>query len=153
MGTGAGGAGATRRWGGPDPMPASRFTLDAGVTIGHFSHVSGLSAEYEAFEYKEGGVNDFTHVLRGRAKFPNLVLKRGITNEAALFEWFRECRDRTARRDVTLTLLGADGKPVRTWAFVGAFPVKWSGPEFSANANEAAVESLELAHQGFREDR
>ena len=142
---------STRRWGGPDPVPASRFTLDAGVTIGHFSEVSGLSVEYEPYEYKEGGVNDFTHVLRGRAKFPNLVLRRGLTNEAALFDWFRECRDRTARRDVTLTLNGPDGKPVRTWAFVGAFPVKWSGPDFKANASEAALESLELAHQGFRE--
>lgn len=134
-----------------DPVPASRFILDAGVTIGHFSEVSGLSVEYEPYEYKEGGVNDFTHVLRGRAKFPNLVLKRGMTDEAALFAWFRECRDRTARRDVVLTLLSADHKPLRTWSFVGAFPVKWTGPEFKANAGEAAMETLELSHQGFKE--
>jgi len=149
VGTAAGTNG--RRLGGKDPMPASRFILDAGVRIGHFSEVSGLSVEYEAYEYREGGVNDFTHVLRGRSKFPNLVLKRGMTDEAALFDWFRECRDRTARRDVILTLLAADGSTARTWAITGAFPVKWSGPEFKSSAGDVAMETLELTHQGFRE--
>jgi phage tail-like protein len=149
MGTGAGSFRVTRKWGGPDPVPASRFLLDAGVPIGHFTEVSGLSVAYDPYEYKEGGVNDFTHVLRGRAKFTNLVLKRGFTNETALFDWFHECRERTARRDVTLTLLGPDSKTIRTWAIEGAFPIKWTGPDFKTNAGDAAVESLEIAHRGF----
>lgn len=148
----AGSPAAAATLGGPDPVPASHFILTVGgVPIGRFSEVSGLSVAYDPYEYKEGGVNDFTHVFRGRAKFPNLVLKRGITSESALLDWFMQCRERTVRRDVTITLKGPDDATVRVWSFAEAFPIKWSGPDFKANAGDAALETLELAHHGFKD--
>jgi phage tail-like protein len=36
---------------------------------------------------------------------------------------------------------------------VQAFPVKWVGPDLSASQNNLAVETIELAHQGFRRTR
>ena len=84
-----------------DPLVGMFFSVEAGATIGYFTEVSGLAMEYEVEEYKEGGVNDFVHKLRGRAKFPNLVLKRGITSNEEFTKWFvgvpRE--DRAARAD------------------------------------------------------
>ncbi|MDC3332360.1 phage tail protein, partial [Ilumatobacter sp.] len=32
----------------------------------------------------------------------------------------------------------------------GAFPVKWTGPSFSASSTDMAEEQLEIAHHGFR---
>ena len=83
-------------------------------------------------EYQEGGVNDFVHKLRGRMKFPNLVLKRGITHEEAFTKWFLGVpgEDRAAR--AVAHDARPDLKPVRTWSFAGAFPVKWTGPDFKA---------------------
>jgi phage tail-like protein len=133
-----------------DPHVGMFFMVEAGPTIGYFTEVSGLAMEYEVEEYKEGGVNDFVHKLRGRAKFPNLVLKRGITSNEAFTQWFAACREKLERREVTLTMLDQTLKPVRVWAFVGAFPVKWTGPDFKASAEGAAIETIEIAHQGLK---
>jgi phage tail-like protein len=133
-----------------DPHVGMFFKVEAGDTIGYFTEVSGLAMEYEVEEYKEGGVNDFVHKLRGRAKFPNLVLKRGITSNEAFTKWFAACREKLERRELTLTMLDQTLNPVRVWAFVGAFPVKWTGPDFKANADGAAIETIEIAHQGLK---
>ena len=92
----------------PDPVPARHFLVDVGEPIGYFTECSGLSMEYDVLEHVEGGVNDFVHKLRGRMKFPNLVLKRGITHEETFVNWFLACREKTARRDLSVTLLGPD---------------------------------------------
>jgi phage tail-like protein len=134
----------------PDPMPGRLFQVDVGKPLGYFTDVSGLGMEYDIFEYQEGGVNDFIHKLRGRVKFPNLVLKRGITHEEELVNWFLECREKTARRDLSVTMLGYDLSPIRTWSFAGAFPVKWTGPDLSAKASDAGLETVEVAHQGLK---
>jgi phage tail-like protein len=133
----------------PDPMPARFFRVDVGETIGYFTECTGLAMEYDVMEYSEGGVNDFVHKLRGRMKFPNLVLKRGITHEESFFKWFLACREKTDRRVLSITMLTQTGEPVRTWSFDGAFPIKWTGPDMNAKGTDAASETLEIAHQGL----
>lgn len=117
--------------------------------IGRFSECSGLAAEWEVFEYQEGGENHFVHKLRTRVKYPNLVLKRGVTNEEALLKWFFESKDWSKRGPITVTLMGPGGRPVRSWAFSAAVPVKWQGPTVKAGSNSVAMETLEVAHQGL----
>ena len=134
----------------PDPAPGRFFGIDVGETIGYFTECTGLAMEYDVVEFQEGGVNDFVHKLRGRMKFPNLVLKRGITHEETFVKWFLACREKTERRDLSVTLYGMDLTPIRTWSFTGAFPVKWTGPELKASATEAALETIEIAHQGLK---
>lgn len=134
----------------PDPVGELRFrvALDD-AEIGRFSECSGISAEWELQTYAEGGQNRFEHKLRGRLKYPNVVLKRGVTHEDALLKWFFQSQERDKRGSITITLLGPDGKKVRSFAFTGAFPVKWTGPNFNAGSNNIAVETLELAHEGL----
>jgi phage tail-like protein len=136
----------------PDPVGELRFqVLIDDAVIGAFAECSGLSVEYDIFEYQEGGEQRFVHKLRGGLKYPNLVLKRGVTYEDALVQWFFDRSDREERGNITLNLLGDDGEQVRSWSFASAFPVKWSGPSFSAKSTNVATETLEIAHQGFVE--
>jgi phage tail-like protein len=136
----------------PDPAPVLRFLVKVGTEpIGRFQECTGIQVEYETLEWPEGGENRFVHKLRGRAKYPNLVLKRGITHEKNLVQWFRDCADRTKRFAITVELLAGDLKPIRRFSFDMAYPVKWSGPNLNAGQNNAAVESLEIVHQGFAE--
>lgn len=134
----------------PDPVPSHYFMVDIGEVLGYFSEASGLTMEYEVLPYMEGGVNDFVHQLRGRMKFPNLVFKRGITHEESFVKWFLSCREKTVRRDLSVTMLGPDLAPIRVWSFAGAFPVKWTGPDFKAASGEIATETIEIAHQGLK---
>jgi phage tail-like protein len=134
----------------PDPVGELRFQVSINdAVIGQFAEVSGLTVEYDIMEYQEGGEPRFVHKFRGGMKYPNLVLKRGVTYEDALLQWFFDRSDREHRGDVTLNLLGDDGKRARTWSFASAFPVKWSGPSFNAKSTNVATETLEIAHQGL----
>jgi len=133
------------------------FSVD-GLQIGAFMEVHGLSVEVDVQSIEEGGQNEFVHRVPGRMKWPNLVLKRGVTENDALFTWFKKssgegfsgANNRLARTTGHLTLVDAQRKRVREWAFYGAFPVKWSGPTFAATSNSVATEELEIAHHGFR---
>ena len=139
----------------PDPVSELHFKVSlgdvAGREIGWFTECTGLSVEWEVFTYEEGGLNDHAHKFRGRAKHQNLVLKRGVTYEDNLLAWFLMCQDHAERKDISVELLGPDGKRVRGWQFLAAFPVKWQGPALNAGSNTVASETLEIAHHGFKE--
>jgi phage tail-like protein len=135
-----------------DPPHAARFVLEVGSRkIGTFMEVSGLSVEVEVESYSEGGVNDMVHKLPGRLSYPNIVLKRGLTEESALIDWFTESARDGFRElvDGRLAMLDGQGEVVRTWSFSGAWPVKWTGPELAASSTDVATEELEFAHAGF----
>ena len=143
----------------PDPPWAARFVLSVDdLEIGTFTEVSGLAVSIEVEELAEGGQNQFTHKLLGRMTWPNLVLKRGITDSDALFSWLTSCSgegftgsgNKIKPRDGEVRLLDPSGEPARTWQFTGARPVRWAGPTFAASATDLAVEELELAHHGFQ---
>jgi len=130
--------------------PALWFELDIqGKAIGFFTEVSGLSAEVETFAYSEGGNNDFQHKLPTRVKYPNLVLKRGMTTKSDLQKWFQKSHVQAERTGIRLTMLDQQGTRMRTWSFVNAYPVKWTGPNFSSSQNSLAVEAIEISHDGI----
>src|SRR6476620_11792757 len=54
-----------------------------------FQEVSGLSFEIETEILREGGENRFEYKLHKRAKYPNLVLKRGLLPGSAFLDWFK----------------------------------------------------------------
>ena len=141
-----------------NPFPTSTFKFEVdGVPIGTFQEVSGLSVDIEVEEVQEGGENGFVHKLPGRMTWPNIVLKRGITQSNNLFEWltksagpdFHEAQDKLERRTASITLVNAAEEPMRSWDIVDAFAVKWTGPSFDANSTDPATEELEIAHHGF----
>ncbi len=131
------------------------FTVDIGVgdELG-FSEVEGLAGEIEVIEYREGADRVNTaRKLPGLAKYPNVILKRGITGRTDLFEWWKSVRDgQVQRRNVTITLLDEQRQPVLRWLLRNAWPVKLEGPTLNATGNEVAIETLELAHEGLEID-
>jgi phage tail-like protein len=145
-----------------DPPFTGHFVFSVGsegeIEIGAFTECSGLSVDVEVEELKEGGQNQFVHKLPGRLKWPNIVLKRGITNSDQLFAWLAECSgegfeglgNKLARKEGEVALMDSSGNRIRTWEFEGAFPVKWTGPTLAAGSRDAATEQLEIAHHGFR---
>lgn len=139
---------ATKDW---EKLGENRFTvtIEPNLQIGEFRECSGLQAEREVMEYGAGGNNDFLYKLPGRVKWPNVVLKRGSTNQKDLLTWFMEAREAPKLRTLTVALVDAQGKPAQTWAFAAAYPVKWIGPNLNAGSDAAATETLEIAHGGM----
>ena len=135
-----------------DPYLSYNFAVEIeGLVAGGFSEVSGLQTEIEVQEYREGGVNEFIHKRAGPTKYPsNLILKRGVTDVRALWDWYWDVAQGTIKRkNVSVLLLDSSGQEKLRWNFERAYPVKWIGPDLKATASEVAVESVELAHCGL----
>ena len=140
-------------------ITASTFLFEVdGVSIGRFMEISGLEVEVEVETLEEGGRNGFVHKLPGRMTWPNITLKRGVTQNDNLLAWLNKSSgegfagngNKLTRRTAAVTLIDGTGKRLRAWEFDSAFPVRWSGPTFSASSDEMATEELEIAHHGFR---
>ena len=135
-----------------DPYLSFNFLVELkGLAVGGFTEISGLQAEVEVTDYREGGVNDYIHKLAGPARYTsNLILKHGLTDIDAMWHWHRQVTQGIIqRRSVSIILLDAAGAEKRRWNFKEAYPVKWIGPSLRAGTAEVAVETLELAHHGF----
>ncbi|HWC28776.1 MAG TPA: phage tail protein [Dehalococcoidia bacterium] len=132
---------------------APRFDLEiTGIVVATFAECSGLGLTIATDKIEEGGVNYTTRKVPGRADFTNLVLKRGVTESTDLFDWVMETLNgRCKRKTVTLHVLAPGNRPseITFYEFIRAFPVKWTGPTFQVSSNAAAIETLELAHDGF----
>lgn len=120
-----------------------------------FSEVGGLSVEVGSEEVAEGGENRFIQKYPGRAKYPELVLKRGFLVNSEVFTWIRECLDSDVitPKNVDVKLLNMEHQPLVTWHLVNAYPTKWSVSDFNATGNSVVVETLQLYYQYFTVDR
>lgn len=134
------------------PRPNYHFTVQWGGTRLGVMEVSGLEAEIVVIEHREGGDPEATpRKMPGLRKFGNIVLKRGlVAGDNEFFEWFNSTQMSTAqRRDIVINLLNENHEPIVSWRARNAFPCKYSGPQLKADANEVAIETLELAHEGL----
>lgn len=134
-----------------DPYGAFNFIVEIdGLAVAGFSECSGLTAETTVIEYREGNEKAGVRKLAGLTKFAPIILKRGITKERDLWNWYKNIiNGNTDRRNGSIVLLGNDHTPVARWNFTDGWPAKWEGPHLKAKGNEVAIETLEIEHEGL----
>jgi phage tail-like protein len=135
-----------------DPFRTFNFQLEIdGVPLGAFSEVSGLSVDGNPVDYREGtDLSPSVRKLPGLITNQNIMLKRGMTKDMSLWDWHRNIVNGVAdRRDVTIVLLNEQRQAVMRWHAESAWVKKIEGPSFKAAANEIAMESVELVHEGL----
>jgi phage tail-like protein len=135
----------------PDPYKVFRFVVEInGTEVGGFSEVAGLEVRTEVDEYREGGVNDYVHKIAKETRYPNLTLKRGITDATELWDWHQQIvSGDVQRKTLSVVLIDAQRRERWRWIFRDAYPVKWNGTDLNAAGNTVAVESVEFAHHGM----
>ena len=119
-----------------------------------FTDVGGLSVEMATEEVPEAGENRFVQKYPVRAKYPELVLKRGLLPRSAVFGWIRDAIQdyNIVPRDVDVKLLDDEHQPLVTWHLVNAYPTKWSVADLNASGNAVSVETLQMFYQYFTVD-
>jgi phage tail-like protein len=120
-----------------------------------FTEVSGLSVELGAEEVPEGGENRFVQKYPTAAKYPELVLKRGLFPSSEVIGWIKQCVEslEIEPKNVDVTLLNDNHEPLLTWHIVKAWPSKWAVSDFNASNNAVVIETLQLQYQYFTLDR
>lgn len=133
-----------------DPFFNFNFLVEIdGIARAAFHEVSGFDSTIDVIEHREGGDNTTPRKLPGITKHSNIVLKWGMTDDQDLYRWHRDTvRGNVQRRNGSIVLLDRRGQEVARWNFFNAWPAKWDGPDFSAEGNDVAIETLELAHEG-----
>lgn len=134
-----------------DPYRNYNFRLEIeGIQKAGFKECSGLDATSDPVEYREGNEKTFTpRKLPGQVKYSNISLKWGVVDDHSLWDWRKKTIDgKTERKSGSIVLMDESGQEKMRWNFVNGWPTKWTGPTFNATANEVAIESLDIAHEG-----
>lgn len=139
-----------------DPPVAYNFAVGFGSVSStpledtYFSEISGITAELEVEEKKEGGQNDWVYHLPKGSKGSRITLKRGLASiNSALIKWCFDSihfeKTKVVPKQLIISLLDKNPKnPRMTWAFYNVLPVKWSMADFNAKESNVAIESIEL---------
>jgi phage tail-like protein len=141
-------------------LPASSSTARTvtAVTLGTvmnrpaagFSECSGLEMTLDVHDVPEGGNNGTVLKFPTRVKHGTITLKRGVTSNTELWDWFYGfVLGQGRRRDGVIVLQDARHRAHTTWAFRRGLPLKYAGPQLHAGQSHVAVESIEIAHEGL----
>jgi len=142
------------------PLPKFHFQVEwADDTRMGFTEVSGLDFETEVIEYREGNSKKYNKTKQpGLTKYSNITFKRGTFEADYDFynnwkeTYFFQEGNKTGskfRRTITIKLLNEEHEPVVTWQVENAWPVKIQSTDLKADANEVAIETMEVAHEGL----
>lgn len=144
----------TNDWVRSDRVRSYMFSVEIeGIETARFQKCEGLEAETYVYEVEEGGFNTSTHKFYGRTRYPNLILEKGITENEALFKWYKETvleDKKIERKDGSVILKDIENNEIKRWNFFRAFPCRWIGPRLEAGINsDYAVERIEITHEGI----
>ncbi len=136
-----------------DPYKNFKFLVEIeGIAVAGFSECEGLTTEVSVIEYREGNEDITVRKLPGLVKYSNITLKKGITGSKDLFNWYKEVvkgKIKQIRRNMAIVLLDDEGNQAVRWVVRNAWPMKYTGPTLNAKSSEVAIETLEIAHEGF----
>lgn len=147
---------ALKQANGADPFPTFKFWVEIkSIVVAEFKECTGLSMTREPEKVEEGGVNDYVHYLPGRNEYSRIVLKHGLADADALWDWYQQgLRDgRVKMINFSILLRNVQGDVVKRWNVIEGFPVKWEGPSLNTEGNQVAVETLEIVHHGLVLDK
>jgi phage tail-like protein len=139
----------------PDPYMGYNFFIEwNGIIHAGFRECSGLGATRNSQDYREGTDPPTMRKLGGLKTYPNVTLRRGVTNNKELWDWWQSNADGVAvRRDISIVVLDHTGQEKIRWNLFQCWPTTWTAPEFNATSEEVAIEALELVHEKLTVDK
>ena len=130
-----------------DPYKNFRFLVEIdGIVQAGFTDCTGFGSHVEPVEYREGGDANLVRKLPGKATYPDLTLKWGLTDSRELYNWhLAALRGQIERKSGSVVLQDDIGQERVRWNFFNAWPSKWEGSALSAKGNDVAIESLTVS--------
>lgn len=135
-----------------DPYRGFNFRIEIdNVSLASFSEVSGLVADGDSVDYREGDeMVNWVRKLIGLRKFNVITFKRGYTQNKELWSWHVNIVNGTDdRRNGAIVLMDEARHDVLRWNFRNGWINKIEGPSLNATSNTVAMESMELCHEGL----
>jgi phage tail-like protein len=128
-----------------EPTPG----LDSPLCDAAFSECDGLDMTMQHKTVESGGVNNAQINLIGPVTYGQLTLKRGMTSNLQLWDWFAQgtVPGSVLTAHGEITLWAADGTPAIQFTVLGCLPVKLRAPGMNARDGLVAIEELSLVYE------
>lgn len=148
------------------PFAAFSFSIhismhDGGPTVqAAFAECSGLEVTLKPFEAREGGSAARQIYLPGTVSYGQLTLKRGMSADTGLWDWFEQAYsaaldspNKLKRSDVAVVVRSTDGKASASYVLFNCHPVRLKAPALDAAKGGIAIEELQLAYEWLQRRR
>jgi phage tail-like protein len=148
-----------------DPYKNFKFRVKwDGQYVAGLSKMGALKRTTEVVEHREGGDPSTSRKSPGRSKFEAITLERGVTHDTAFEAWANKVWDFGAglgaessladfRKDIILDVFNEAGQKVLSYKIFRCWVSEYQAlPDFDANANAVAIQTIKLENEGWERD-
>jgi len=148
-----------------DPYKNFKFRVKwDGRYVAGISKVGALKRTTEVVEHREGGDPSTSHKSPGRSKFEAVSLERGVTHDLEFEAWANKVWNFSGgpgaessladfRKDVIIDIFNEAGQKVISYKLYRCWVSEYQAvPDFDANANAVAIQSIKLENEGWERD-
>ncbi len=144
------------------PFTTFRFTVEVNVPdvakgavcSATFSEVDGLEMSLEPKTIREGGNNMRPVHLQGPVSYGQLTLKRGMTGDFDLWNWFSRVTTpgyRGVRPNAEVVVFSSDGDgEAARFVLYRCLPTKLKAPALNAKDTNIAIEEMTLLYESIQ---
>jgi phage tail-like protein len=114
-----------------------------------FAECDGLELSMQPKTFQQGGLNTEQVHLAGPISYGQLTLKRGMSKDFGLWQWFNEVMKtdrRGLRGQATIILRHADRQDQVKFTLKDCLPVKLRAPALNAKEGGIAIEEMQLVY-------
>ncbi len=126
--------------------------MDGLLYAGAFAECDGLETTMEVKTIREGGNNGVQIRLPGPLSYGQLILKRGMTTNFDLWNWFSTLLQpgkAGTRANAEVVLLAPDGSERVRFILSRCLPVKLKAPPLNAKDGILAIEEMQIAYESL----
>ncbi len=129
----------------------SLFALEVeGVEIGRFTGVTGLGYSAEVVTFQDTTISGeiVTRKRPGRITYNDITLKRGLTDDNSLVDWYQTVLDGVVeRKNGSIVMFDAAGEETGRWDFEAAWISSWSASDLDAGSDDIVIEEVTITHE------
>lgn len=127
-----------------DPLPSSNFIVEIdGIVSSSFISVEGIGTEMEVIEFQQGSGSKEVQLLPGVSRAGPLTLRRGVTENTELWDWYETVRDGSVdRRAMSVVLQDHAREEKARYNFDECWPSEYGIEKLEAIPSGVAVEVL-----------
>jgi phage tail-like protein len=129
----------------------SQFGLEIdGVELARFTSVSGLGYESEVVTFQDTLADGkiVTRKRPGRINFGDITLKRGLSADNALVDWYQTVvNGQVERKSGSIVIYDQVSSEIGRWNFENAWISKWSASDLDAGSDDIMIEEITIAHE------
>lgn len=128
-----------------DPLPDHKFRVEIdGIVSSSFAEVSGIRLTTDVVEYRDGTDMNVRY-LPGLNKIDPITLKRGLTGNSDLWDWYENVRSGSDARKNMAVIVMDHGRIDRVrYNFQECFPTSYSGPSLDSTSGDLAFETITI---------